>query len=308
MAKKTVAKRSAKSESTLPDPKHLFMAKSSSDIQRPLTDALLDWGEKELGVTLPSSYVALLRKRNGGQLRFTGFLLDKPLPKEHTDRKMYEIERIAGIHRKNRDSITHSTALASQEWDVPDGLCAFDGDGHWWACLDYRQCGANGEPSITHYDTEYDTECAIAPSFGVFVNGLVFGAHEFLFALDDPSLNRDTLHEIMKEIGCRKQRWRGMSAAERSKISSWHLPKYRWSHSDKDPAYLVVEGNGDVGPWHLSRPARRPLLHVSVSEEDQDACIRTIAGALGNRACLIHQPFDRQRVGGLLTPDESATF
>lgn len=304
MAKKKTANRPTKTESTLPDPKHLFMAKRSSGIQSSLTDSLLQWGEKELGVKLPSSYVALLRKRNGGYLRFGGFLVDKPLPKEHTHRKMYEIDRIAGLHRKHSDSITYSANLASQEWDVPDGLCAFDGDGHWWACLDYRKCGVKGEPSITHYDTESEIECAIASSFGEFVSGLVFGEDDYLFALDDPDLDRAELHEVMKAIGCRKQRLSGMSAAERAKISSWDFPKYRWSHGGKDPAYLVVEANGDDDPWHLARPAGHPLLHVSVAEKDQDKCIGDIAEALGDRGCLIHQPFDRKPIKGIKVTDK----
>ncbi len=218
---------------------------------------------------------------------------------------MYEVDRIAGIHRKNSDSMPCMTSLAHEEWGVPDGLCAFDGDGHWWVCLDYRKCGAQGEPSITHYDTEFERECEIAPSFGIFVNGLVFGEEDFLFAIDDPDLDREMLHQIMKGIGCRKHSLSKMSKAERAKHSAWVFPGHRSGIGFTEHAYLVVHPNGDEDdPRHLARPGQHPLLHVSVLEKDQSGCIRAIAEALGDRASLIHHPFDRKPIKGLEVSDK----
>ncbi|MFG0313499.1 MAG: SMI1/KNR4 family protein [Phycisphaerales bacterium] len=93
----------------------------------PPSDALIEASERELGVRLPPSYVALVRHRNGGHVRLNGVLLESQLPRHISDRRMYEFERIEGIQPGDFHSITEQTRLAREEWGVPDGLVAFDG-------------------------------------------------------------------------------------------------------------------------------------------------------------------------------------
>ena len=52
-----------------------------------------------------------------------------------------------------------------------DGLVAFDGDGHYYHCLDYRQHPA--EPQVTYVDIECDHHEVLAESFDDFLRQLV---------------------------------------------------------------------------------------------------------------------------------------
>ncbi len=41
-------------------------------------------------------------------------------------------------------------------------------------CLDYRACGVDGEPVVSHVDQELDFQTVvIAPNFETFIRGLV---------------------------------------------------------------------------------------------------------------------------------------
>ncbi len=42
-----------------------------ADLQPPLTDAVVAAAEKEIGYKLPSEYLNLLKKQNGGYIRFS---------------------------------------------------------------------------------------------------------------------------------------------------------------------------------------------------------------------------------------------
>lgn len=64
------------------------------------------------------------------------------------------------------------TPYLVQEWDLPAQVVLITGDGHTWIGLDYRACGPRGEPSITWFDAEMETELALAPDFRSFVEAL----------------------------------------------------------------------------------------------------------------------------------------
>jgi hypothetical protein len=119
-----------------------------------LSDAAVASAEREIGYKLPSEYLNLLRKQNGGYIRFS-------LPKMVHD-------SIAGIG-------PHLPSLTGFDWDECQehvsfplqGLVPFDGDGHWHLCLDYRQNSAT--PAVTHTDIECDRESRIADSFAHYL-------------------------------------------------------------------------------------------------------------------------------------------
>jgi hypothetical protein len=119
-------------------------------LQPPLTDEVVAAAEKEIGYKLPGVYLDLLRKQNGGYIRFR-------LPEMvHNS--------IAGIG-------PYFPSLTGFDWEECQeyvsfplqGLVPFDGDGHWHLCLDYRHNPRT--PSITHADIDGDQETRIAVSF-----------------------------------------------------------------------------------------------------------------------------------------------
>lgn len=119
-------------------------------LQPPLTDDVVASAENEIGYKLPCEYLNLLRKQNGGYIRFS-------LPEMVHD-------TISGIG-------PYFPSLPRFDWDECQehvsyplqGLVPFDGDGHWALCLDYRK---NSQiPTITYADVECDWESHVADSF-----------------------------------------------------------------------------------------------------------------------------------------------
>lgn len=127
-------------------------------VHPPLTDEALASVESQFGVTLPDDFVALLRVQNGGPIRFT-------FPNAVGD-------LIAGIG-DSFPSITYYDELwDNQEYvDFPlDGLVPFDGDGHWYNCLDFRNDTKN--PEVTFIDVECNAQRRIGSSFANYLSQL----------------------------------------------------------------------------------------------------------------------------------------
>jgi hypothetical protein len=91
-----------------------------------LTDGAVRDAEQTLGVVLPAAYLELLRAQNGGSIRY----------------------RLEGVpHREIYGIGPGYPSLLNVAWDEVrehvafnlDGLIPFDGDGHWYLCLDYRK-------------------------------------------------------------------------------------------------------------------------------------------------------------------------
>lgn len=119
-------------------------------LQPPLTDAAVAAAEAKIGYKLPADYLNLLRKQNGGYIRYS-------LPERVHD-------TIAGIgpHFPSLENFDWSECQEFVEFQLA-GLVPFDGDGHWHLCLDYRH--HTDSPAVTYVDIECDHETPIAPSF-----------------------------------------------------------------------------------------------------------------------------------------------
>lgn len=145
-------------------------------VQAPLTDALLEAIEQELGVRLPDGYVALLRHQNGGHLQVR-------FPEDRDYNVTHSIIRGIGTNfpRLTKDAWWHDEEdfepiPAGAQWLIP-----FDGDGHWDLCLDYRQSptdstGLRTDPAVVVIDTEKpdpDIESFVADSFETYLGQLV---------------------------------------------------------------------------------------------------------------------------------------
>ena len=123
-------------------------------LQPALTDEAVQSAEEQVGYVLPKEYLDLLRKQNGGGIRYC-------LPENVHD-------MIAGIG-PNFPSLT---AFDWDEWQEQvsyrlHGLVPFDGDGHWYLCLDFRT--NRQAPTITLADIECDHETHLADSFAAYL-------------------------------------------------------------------------------------------------------------------------------------------
>ncbi|MFO0936321.1 MAG: SMI1/KNR4 family protein [Gemmataceae bacterium] len=126
-------------------------------LQPPPSVDVIALAEKEIGYRLPEEYLDLIRKQNGGYIRYK-------LPESPHD-------TIAGIG-------PYFPSLTRFDWKeiqghvsyCLEGLVPFDGDGHWYLCLDYRN---NAEmPRITFVDIECDKESNVADSFVDYLDRL----------------------------------------------------------------------------------------------------------------------------------------
>ena len=124
-------------------------------VHAPLTDEAIAKAERTLGCELPTDFLDVLRVQNGGPIRFR-------IPDSVG-------ERIAGIG-PCFPSITDFDWTDYQEHvDFSlDGLVPFDGDGHWYHCLDFRNNAKN--PGVSYIDVECNSEGLIADTFSSFLN------------------------------------------------------------------------------------------------------------------------------------------
>lgn len=123
-------------------------------VHAPLTDGVIRAAEKQLGFDLPTEFLDLLRVQNGGPIRFS-------LPDSVG-------KLIAGIGN-SFPSLTGFDLSDRQEFvDFPlDELIPFDGDGHWYHCLDYRD--DTKAPGVSYIDIECNSEERLADSFSEFL-------------------------------------------------------------------------------------------------------------------------------------------
>ena len=142
-----------------------------------LTDEMILAAEKELGYKLPDSYIWLMKQRNGGYLKRRDFMLGYELPIVG-DRTM--MERLYCIKTGNSFcSIIgdYGTKFLIEDWGYPDigvaiGVGIF-GE-HEVFFLDYRECGPQGEPKVSHVDQECDYRITVlADNFEEYICKLV---------------------------------------------------------------------------------------------------------------------------------------
>lgn len=144
------------------------------------TDELIDSVEQELGYKLPSSYIQLMKHRNGGVPKNTNFPTKEPTSwaEDHI-----AITGMMGIGREKSYSLCGDlgSQFMIEEWGYPDigvVICDCPSAGHDVVMLDYRACGREGEPEVIHVDQEDDYEITfLAENFEAFIKGLVHDDH-----------------------------------------------------------------------------------------------------------------------------------
>ena len=147
-----------------------------------LTDEKLADFEQKIGYKLPDSVVKLLKNQNGGYLHY-GLPETPPM-------------QFWGIGESYPSLI-----LLSDEFDQTvdyeylsfslRGLLAFDGDGRYYHCLDYRQNPEN--PQVSYIDIEVDYQEVIAENFDEFLKLLELNHKDYWFIKSEKSLE-----EILK--------------------------------------------------------------------------------------------------------------
>jgi hypothetical protein len=144
-------------------------------VDEPVTDLLVAKVERSLGYQLPRAYVTLMKSQNGGTPRKTCHRAPGPTSwaEDHV-----ALHGIAAIGAKKTYSLcgAKGSSFWTEEWGYPSiGIYFADcpSAGHDMFCLDYRECGARGEPKVVHVDQERDYKVTlIASNFEAFIRGL----------------------------------------------------------------------------------------------------------------------------------------
>lgn len=137
----------------------------------PLSNETVRAAERELGVTLPSALLELLRIHNGGLVARDWNAFATRAPTSSSEHHIPFTE-LMGLGPSEHDASLLDTPYLVQVWALPSPIVLLSGDGHCWVGLDYRVCDPAGEPSVTWFDTDLDREQALADDFRSFVENL----------------------------------------------------------------------------------------------------------------------------------------
>ncbi|WP_406346809.1 SMI1/KNR4 family protein [Streptomyces sp. NBC_00648] len=140
--------------------------------------------ERQLGVRLPASLLEILRVQNGGLVAELWNAFPTDVPTSWSENHV-PLDDMMGIGRHDGQPSLLDSGYLVEEWGLPSPLVLLSGDGHCWIALDYRTCGERGEPSVTWFDVDTDTELPLATDFQTFVERLAAAA-----SLDDADGSR----------------------------------------------------------------------------------------------------------------------
>ena len=147
-----------------------------SYIGKPVTDKDIKDAEAELGYTLPTAYIELLKNHNGGVLNKNCFI--------NNEGDCVYVTGIYGIDRDKKNSIfgQFGNEFWISKWKYPPiGIVVADtiSGGHDMIFLDYRECGPTGEPKVVRVDQEGDYSITLlADNFGDFIKNLYISIEE----------------------------------------------------------------------------------------------------------------------------------
>ncbi|MFI9509132.1 SMI1/KNR4 family protein [Nocardia sp. NPDC052566] len=148
-----------------------FWGDSDYGVFPQLTDEMIRDAEDELGLTLPTSLVRLLRMQNGGVVGDQWNAFPVPVPTSGGD-DYVPFDGLMGIGEQGELTSILDTPYLVEEWGLPAPIVLLDGDGHYWIGLDYTDCGRQGEPSVALFDTDEGTSLCLASNFEKFLEGL----------------------------------------------------------------------------------------------------------------------------------------
>ena len=247
----------------------------------PLTEKMIENAEKKLKVSLPKSYLELLKTQyNGGSLRFDGFYDD--------DEGHYSITEIEGIGEQF-GGILESLETA-EEYELPKGLLPFAGDGHDLYCFDYRKCGPHGEPSITHVYTEEFTVTPLADHFEAFTDKLFNSYHSFVFGFEhvagDDLVLMEKLGPILNCTFTKEE-----IEAKDGVFVSREAIHPTWTDRNGDRSRFLLYENQRDGAWSYPEyPLCNWYMIAMVSRDLQNTVFKALQDGLPHKTVLIHEP------------------
>lgn len=139
--------------------------------------------EKELGYRFPDAYLDFMKVHNGGLVKKGCYTY---LDSETQEEREIMITGFLGIGCDKENTImgTFGSQFWIDEWEYPNigiVICDCASGGHDMVFLDYRECGPEGEPCVSHVDQESDYRITkIADSFEMFVSGLDSEKNEYV--------------------------------------------------------------------------------------------------------------------------------
>ncbi|MFE1547886.1 SMI1/KNR4 family protein [Streptomyces sp. NPDC058718] len=163
--------------------KATFWGEGLYGVQPPLTDAVVQEAEGQLGVRLPASLLEILWVQNGGSVAELWNAFPTDVPTSWSENHV-PLDDMMGIGRHEGQSSLQDSGYLVEEWGLPSPLVLLSGDGHCWIALDYRSGGESGEPSVTWFDVDAGTELPLAADFQTFVERLTAAASLDLDATD----------------------------------------------------------------------------------------------------------------------------
>lgn len=144
----------------------------------PVTEEMIYHAQEKLGFKLPSSYVELIKTKNGGSPVNNCFPTNEPTSWAEDHIAISSIHGIGGEYGIEFKNSRYTDA----EWGYPVEIgfiiCDCPSAGHDAIMFDYSICGKEGEPRVIHVDVEIADDpviTIIAKDFKTFVEGLVSG-------------------------------------------------------------------------------------------------------------------------------------
>lgn len=141
---------------------------------KPVTQEEIEFAQQVFQVTLPETYVQLLKISNGGALNARWLDVQGVEGLEDEEGYIY-VDSLLGIQPAGLDdpslkiSIMHTDYL-KREWGIEqDHIIFIAGDGHYWIALDYR---TSPEPTITYFDTENEKQFHLYNHFDEMINNM----------------------------------------------------------------------------------------------------------------------------------------
>lgn len=134
-----------------------------------LTDIMVAHAQRTLGVTLPATYVDLLRIKNGGSTR--GFVC--PTKQRAYGDDYVVLGSMWGIGATKDDGEGYNILLTPdmiEVWELPPKQVLLMGEGHWWLSLDYR---TKKDPSVAYLDVDEGLDVTVSDSFDEFFAALL---------------------------------------------------------------------------------------------------------------------------------------
>ncbi|WP_176140615.1 SMI1/KNR4 family protein [Halobacillus salinus] len=114
--------------------------------------------ESKHNLELPPSYRKIVQKQNGGILQYNSVIGEGDI--------LFPIDHLYGIGQPGLED----SPYLIKEWNLPQDILIFSGDGNAWFALDYSA----GAPSVIYIEADTEEVIKVAPSFEAFLANLTY--------------------------------------------------------------------------------------------------------------------------------------